>query len=194
MSMIKTIWKDQVGSGLIVAAIIAAGASAWATFKGWWRSIGVGIVDGWNWLALSSTHPNWLLILLWLSALAVLLVLAALVIVRIRASEEPVVTWRSYRRDQFHGAEWQWWYNEYSGAVENLIPLCPACQCQLVCESPDYFNSSIAFVLHCKHCDRNVAEFKEGYEETLRGIRLLIQRKIRTEEWRDVAAEVQASG
>ncbi|WP_143568378.1 hypothetical protein [Stenotrophomonas maltophilia] len=186
--------KEQVVAGVIVAAIGAVAGAIWASFAGWWPSIFGALRGLWNWLGSSSEHPNWLLILLWLSALAVAFVLVALAIERLRGPVEAKTTWRSYRRDHFHGVNWQWWYEDYSGGVEGLTPLCPSCQCQLVRESPNYFNSNIAFTLHCKYCERNVGEFKENYDETLRDIRLLIQRKIRTNEWQDVVGNARASG
>lgn len=186
MSIIKTIWKDPVGSKLIVAGISTICAAAWATFKGWWPRIGEGIIYGWNWLAMSSSHPNWLLILLWLLALVVFFYIAARTIFSMRASAGSAPTWRSYKSDQFNGVVWHWRYSAGPhSSVENLIPLCPTCQCQLMRKDSDgYYYGNSLYSLYCIHCATNVAEFKEEYPDTLHSIELLIGRNIRSGDWR----------
>lgn len=194
MSIVKKIWKDPVVSAVIAGVVLAVAGSVWATLKGWWSTIGLGIAYGWHWLALSSSLPNWLLVVLSFCALAVVFLIAAIAISRLGGVGEPAVTWRSYRHDHYHGVDWQWSFEHGSGNVEWLTPLCPSCQCQLVRESPDYFQSSVAFVLHCKHCRKNIAEFKDDYLQVLRDVGLLIQRKVRTGEWRNMIGQSLAVG
>lgn len=185
MSMVKAIWKDQVGSKVIAGAILTVLGAVVAWLKGWWPKVWAGIVYGWNWLALSSTHPNWLLILLWLSAAVVVFYIAARTLYGMGASANLADTWQSYRRDQFNGVVWQWRYSAGPhSSVENLIPLCPRCQCQLTRKDSDgYYYGNSYYALYCTHCARNVAEFKEDYLDTLRSIELLIGRNIRSGDW-----------
>ncbi|MBF9173185.1 hypothetical protein ABFU49_05430 [Xanthomonas campestris pv. campestris] len=187
MSIIKAIWKDPVGSKLIVAGISTICAAAWATFKGWWPSIFGGIGVLWNWFGSSSKHPNWLLLLLWGVALLALLRVAVRVVFHLRGSVEPEVTWRSYRRDHFHGVDWQWDYTSGAGAkIISLTPLCPSCECVLVHKVHDYFSSNFAYGLYCTHCGRNAADFRDDYHQLCQSTEILIDRKVRSGDWRNV--------
>lgn len=186
MNMIKKIWKDPVGSAVIAGVILAIGGLVLATVKGWWSKIWAGLGYGWNWLLLPSSHPNWLLVILWLSAVVVFLFIAARTIARVRAANGSAPTWRSYRKDQFNGVVWHWNYGAGpNSSVEGLTPVCPSCQCQLVDKDYDGYlpGDHYWYALYCTHCAKNVAEFKEQYAHTRRDIKLLIGRNIRSGDW-----------
>ena len=197
MSMIKTIWKDPVGIAVIGGAILAITGSVIATSKGWWPKIWAGLGYAWNWLSLPSSHPNWLLIILWLSAFVVFFYIVARTIFTIRAANSSAPTWRSYRRDTFNGVVWHWGYGVGPhSSVESLTPICPSCQCQLMSKNyeGDYYGDHYWYALYCTHCAKNVAEFKEQYVDTLRKIELLIGRNIRSGDWRKaIGAEISSS-
>lgn len=179
--------KEQVVAGVIVAAIVAVAGAIGASLAGWWPKI-FGLIGGaWNWFGSSSQHPNWLLLLLWGGVLLGLLRVSVRVFYHFRGSGEPEVTWRNYRRDHFHGVDWQWNYTSGASAkIISLTPLCPSCQCILVRKDHDYFSSNYAYGLYCTNCSRSAADFREDYHQLCQSTEILIDRKVRTGDWRNV--------
>lgn len=195
MSVIKKVWKDPVGSAVIAGAILAVAGVGVATIQGWWPKIGVGVFDAAKWLVRSSSHPNWLLIVLWLSTLGAAFTLVAMAIERWRGVDEPPITWRSYCRDNFRGVAWQWTYTGGSHAkIERLTPLCPSCECILMRKDHDYYSGNFAYGLYCTHCEKSVADFNEDYYQLTQSVEILIDRNVRSGDWRRVVSAASSAG
>lgn len=185
MSLLSKIWKDPVWSGVIGGGIVAAIGAVATTVQGGWTTLGGYLIRAWHWLGESSSSPNWLFLVLWLSLLVVVVALLAVGVAHLRQNQSGVSAW-SYTHDTFLGVDWQWRFGKDSGKVYAIVALCPVCRCQL---APKYTYGA-GIQLHCEFCARSVASFNEDFDDVCKRVELLVHRKLRTGDWKAVESSV----
>jgi hypothetical protein len=94
-----------------------------------------------------------------------------------------------YRQDSLFGVSWQWSYHE--SQVIHLLPLCPDCYGELVCEvfTPDRFGrrdrgKTRMSYFKCQKCGETKASLEGSRSQAEGDVAREIQRKVRTGEWR----------
>jgi len=132
-------WIITIGSVLAIRLIdFLTGSNIWE----WLKNILVGI------LALFSQKFEWTLyglILLFISGPTIGIIILWIILKFQNAKEDSLPNWLKYKRDTFDGIVYKWKYvKDYEGkyGIENIIPYCPNCECQLIDEDcPNCKNS-----------------------------------------------------
>jgi len=132
-------WIITIGSVLIIRLIdFLTGSNIWE----WLKAILVGIH------VFFSQKFEWTpygLILLFISGPAIGILFFWIIAKFQNAKEDSLPDWLKYTRDTFDGIVYKWEYvKDYEGKydIENIIPYCPNCECQLIGEDcPNCKNS-----------------------------------------------------
>lgn len=172
--------KASLITGVVVAALAAAGAYGLFFVPGalpWLKSLYLYIRDN---LLATSTIPNWVLYLLLLSVLYVAVSRMVLLIKPRQAK------FTSYKKDNFLGIIWRWSY-------QRKLPVdpwcfCPECNTELVYTYTGS-RSNQETELFCETC--NITRLRHDGDKTylINRVLRLIERKIRTEEWKTETAK-----
>jgi len=124
-------WIITIGSVLIIRMIdFLTGSNIWE----WLKAILVGIH------VFFSQKFEWTpygLILLFISGPAIGILIIWIILKFQNAKEVFLPDWLEYKKDTFGGIVYKWKYvKDYEGKydIENIIPYCPNCECQLIGE------------------------------------------------------------
>lgn len=132
-------WIITIGSVLIIRLIdFLTGSNIWE----WLKAILVGIH------VFFSQKFEWTpygLILLFISGPAIGILIIWIILKFQNTKEVFLPDWLEYKKDTFGGIVYKWKYvKDYEGKydIENIIPYCPNCECQLIGEDcPNCKNS-----------------------------------------------------
>ena len=133
--------------------------------------------------------PAWLFCIL-ISASVVLLIIAANKIRREVKIDEP--SWiNNYTADNVFGIKWRWRYT--SGRLNDPCAYCPIDDTILVYRrefdgGSMFIGGSHAITLHCDTCGRQFAPFDGNDTHLVEKVMRQTDRKIRTNEWKQVVA------
>lgn len=121
---------SKVAAGLLVLIIGSAVASA---IPNGWHTVGTGISSTWAWMW---NPPKWLLVILYLCALAILIVVGVLIRVACEPAEPsppPQARQEPAKPDGtfFSNLKWRWYYDR-DGRMTEIAPFCPTCDLQLI--------------------------------------------------------------
>jgi hypothetical protein len=134
----------------------------------------------WNYFVSSTPIPRWLLWLLILMSVATLFRLVRPLLKR--RNNEPKVT--MYTEDSFEGVTWRWSY-DWGNNPTDILPFCPYCDTMLVHSESSFWNENPKVSFYCERCKQVRAEIEGGRRSyAISMIARLIDRKIRSEEWR----------
>jgi len=167
--------SSSIIASIILIALIAAGL--WAVFfvPGVLPKLNETYLLILRHLFETHTMPNWELYLLLLSVLYV----AISIIILFVKPRQPKVT--SYKKDDFLGITWRWSY-------QRKIPVDPWCFCS-ECNTELVYTytgsrSDQETELFCENC--NITKLRHDGDKTylINRVLRLIERKIRTEEWK----------
>jgi hypothetical protein len=182
--MLKSIWKDPVGSAVISGVILALGGAVGTYLLDLWPAIGRWFASVWARAGEPSLVSNWVVWLLTIFSIPALLMIAALVWAALRPDREAAGNhWRTYTEDDFLGLHWRWKYFP-SGNLEHPIPFCPHCDYQVFPHHASAYSAIERTGFHCDSCSRNLPEFNESFDDLRSKIERLIQQKIRTGKWK----------
>lgn len=122
--MLKKVWNDPVWSAVLATVIVTVGGAIGTYLFGLWPTITAAISKAFGYLSQSSSIPNWLLLVISISALPTVLFIIALAWHRLRPNDaeqtgESHANWRTYTNDTFYGLQWRW--NYYGGKVSGLL-------------------------------------------------------------------------
>jgi hypothetical protein len=178
-SRIAKLWHDPVWSKVIAVAGISILGAIWSYFQGLWPAIGAPIAYAMSWTFKQRTPiPNWLLILLYASGVATVVIVA----IRVWAVISPA-GWRSYVEDEFFGVRWRWRYG-HDGGVYDLHSFCPVCDYQVYAANASYFRTAPRIEYRCENCGgRVLAGFDGVPEEVENRVIRHVQQKLRTSSW-----------
>jgi uncharacterized membrane protein YeaQ/YmgE (transglycosylase-associated protein family) len=161
----------------IIASIIAA--IIWSFFPGW----------SWTLWALSRVLiwriPVWLILLIGSAIFLFLVWLNRKVTFPIYVAPE----FHAYNQDRFFNAIWRWSYSG-SGLPRDAASFCPKCDMQLVYHEPQGAYRAaglISTVLICERCGEQITNVEGDYNHLERRVLREIERKVRTEEYKDVS-------
>jgi hypothetical protein len=177
----------SVSSTLIATTIIVGAARIWPSFAAW---LGSAWTAAWGFITYRQPVPVWLLSFLILCAVA----LVAFILLRLRAIRPD---WRSYTQDEFFGVIWRWRYTS-QGGVADLIPFCPACDTLIRPARQDppagYYSSEWPYHTRfgCDHCTAKPSVTKGSIDTIHDKIIRQIDRKLRNDEWRQIAIRPSA--
>jgi len=133
--------------------------------------------------------PAWLFCIL-ISASVVLLIVVASKIRREVKIDEP--SWiNNYTADNFFGIKWRWRYT--SGRLNDPCAYCPTDDTILVYRrefdrASMFIGGSHAITLHCDTCGRQFCPFDGNDTHLIEKVMRQIDRKIRTNEWKQAVA------
>jgi hypothetical protein len=181
--MLKSIWKDPVGSAVISAAILAVGGAVGTYLLDLWPAIGKWLASVWGLASQPSLISNWVVWALVLCTIPTFLIIVALIWAAIRSDLQEDGSWRIYTEDQFLGLRWRWKYFQ-SGGLEHPIPFCPHCDYQVFPHHASAYNVIERIAFHCDSCGGNLPEFDESFESLRSKVERFIQQKLRTGAWR----------
>lgn len=178
IQMLKTIWKDPVGSKVIASGLVVAIAAAGTYFLNLWPTIKRALTSSISFLGKTSELPNWLIILMSIFSI-ILIAFVGIIIWQNYFSTSGESAWKNYKEDIFFNIKWQWQYDS-SGAIYCLYSLCPKCQFQVypVNASPYSAVDRIAYV--CESCKSHLGTFNQDEFSFENKIKRFIQQKIRT--------------
>jgi hypothetical protein len=162
----------------VIAVVILA-------IVGWLATYIPGV---WSWMkATSSWFLSWFVfskvpVPVWL--LALLLIAAALVVVRFAASlfnprSSSGSNWLEYKNDLFHGVRWRWTFGA-SGMILNLSCFCPHDDTALA--HTERFDGRTSF--KCGKCGATFGPIRGDREHVMAMIERQIDRKLRNDEWK----------
>jgi hypothetical protein len=167
--------------GTVIGGLILSGIGYAVLFvPNLFRRIADLFVQVWGYFTASTSTPRWLLWLLFLTAAVTVfrLIRPALK----RRSDEPRVS--MYREDTFEGVIWRWSYDWANNPV-NIQPYCPHCDTMLVHSESSFWSDTRKVSFYCENCKRMLTEIEGGGRSyAISMIARLIDRKIRSEEWR----------
>ncbi|ENP0849191.1 hypothetical protein ACM6XU_001760 [Vibrio parahaemolyticus] len=174
----SSFWKHPVVSTVVGGLILSYFTGLGSHLLGFLSVVKQYLVDIYEYLNSSSTLPVW-----WVCSTSVYFVIS-IILKCTRQFFSTVVSWDNYKRDVFWGVEWRWSYFG-SNEISNLHSLCPKCKYQLF----PYNNCWQMVSYKCGECGYSVDVKSEGSGENdiKQRVRLKIQRKLRTGEWRDSA-------
>ena len=180
--MIKAIWKDPVWSKIIAAGMLGLITIIGTYLTGVWPVIVKWIIHAWNFITSNTSTPNWLLGLM--TILCVLFIFLVLVNIKDRFSQsKPVITYRSYTKDNFEGLLWSWDY--FGNRIDQLQSLCPECHYEILPQVASSYYPGPLYDYSCEECGYT-AGTKEGYPDDLnQKIELKIQKNVRTGQWKE---------
>ena len=134
-------WIIAIGSVLVIRLIdFLTGSNIWE----WLKNILVGIH------VFFSKESEWTLyglILLFISGPIIGILILWIISKFQNAQEDSLSDWLKYKRDTFGGIVYKWeyveeYYEKGRYNIENIIPYCPNCECQLISEDcPNCKNS-----------------------------------------------------
>lgn len=184
--MLKKLWNDPVWSAVLATVIVAVGGAIGTYLLGLWPTIAAATSKIFGYLSQSSTIPNWLLLVISISALPTILFIIALVWHRLKPYDaeqagDSHANWRTYTTDTFYGLRWRW--NYYGGKVSGLHTFCPYCDYQVFPMDVSAFRAVDHIAFKCDSCGRNIAEFQEPYSLIESKVERFIHQKIRNNTW-----------
>ncbi|OOH99065.1 hypothetical protein CGK40_12595 [Vibrio parahaemolyticus] len=137
------------------------------------------LIDTYTYLISPSTLPTW-----WVYLTSIYFVIS-IVLMLGHKFFRAAVSWKDYKKDMFWGLEWRWSYS-YFDEIIDLHSLCPECKYQLFPYDLGYdYNQDRHQVLYkCEECGYKANVDGNCENEIQQMVRLKIQRKLRTEEWR----------
>ena len=171
----------------VIASVITAGVLYFASLiPGFYLAIWSGIKYSGAWLIATIPIPYWLLILLFFAAVIVI----GKVALRLFTSPGALKTEYDYTQDQFWDIVWRWRYNRND--ICQVVSFCPKCDMQIYPER-EYgdmiYNKPDGSRFTCDHCGQFNKVVPIHPNNIENSVVRKIQRKLRTEEWRDSLAE-----
>jgi len=122
-------WIIAIGSVLIIRLIdFRTGSNIWEWLKNILVRVHVFFSQKFEWTLYG-------LILLFISGSAIVILIIWIIFKFQKAREESLPDWLKYKKDTFDGIVYKWEYEKgYEGKynIENVIPFCPNCGCQLI--------------------------------------------------------------
>jgi hypothetical protein len=180
--LISKLWHDPVWSKVIAAALLLIVGAAWSYFQGLWPAIGALVAHAALWTQKRTPIPNWLLVLLSISAV-VTIAAGSFILWTAIFPEEDDRGWRSYTEDEFFGIRWRWRYG-HDGGVYDLHSFCPVCDYQVYAANASAFRAVPRIAYRCEDCGgRTLAEFDGVPDELENRVIRSIQKKLRTSSW-----------
>jgi hypothetical protein len=151
------------------------------------QSIWQGVTTVGGFLLSPVSLPVW--------AVGVLVVLSVLAIVPflnqyVISKKEPKLD--EYTHDFFDGIIWRWKRIENDGMPDNsLWCFCPTCSNRLILR--ELGEDTAPFTdFHCVYCQKKIIRRIESIDSTLLKVKLEVERKIDTGEWKDVVRRSKA--
>ena len=178
--LIRSLWRDSVGSEVIAAIILAIGGSLVGLF---WSDVLSYLGNVLGWFMTKSSIPNWLLtLLITVSSVSALLVIWSLFSL-IRRNEDNPQHWKDYKKDLFFGVVWRWEYQPPYHVPSPLYCFCPHCDYQL---DPQFQlsrrTSGSEAILNCPDCFF-FCTIKGDWSEIERKLQMKIQKHVRSGMW-----------
>ena len=132
-------WIIAIGSVLVIRLIdFLTGSNIWEWLKNILVVIHVFFSQKFEWTLYG-------LILLFISGPVIGILILWIILKFQNVQEGSLPDWLKYKRDTFGGIVYKWEYvKDYEGKydIENIIPYCPNCECQLIGEDcPNCKNS-----------------------------------------------------
>ncbi|ODY13213.1 hypothetical protein D5E75_03545 [Vibrio parahaemolyticus] len=175
----SSFWKHPVISTVVGGLILSSFTGLGAYFLGFLTVIKQALIDTYTYLISPSTLPTW-----WVYLISIYFVISIILMLG-RKVLRATVSWKDYKKDMFGGLEWRWSYS-YFDEISNLHSLCPKCKYQLFPYDYDYdYARNRQQVLYkCEECGYNANIDGDSENDVQQMVRLKIQRKLRTGEWR----------
>lgn len=187
--MIKAILKDSA-VGIIVAGALSLMGAAYVYFSGLWPQLLQVLIQIWSFTTSSTATPNWLLG--FMSIPCVFLTIAILIECKVKIlKSKGIPTYENYTEDSFFGLRWRWEIPR--GEIKGLNCFCPKCDYQILPKvitsngEPNFYGGfyiTYKFKYLCDSCGYSLYSDIDDNNEFEQKVRLTIQKKIRTGEWR----------
>lgn len=175
-------WHDPVGSGVIVAVIVAVLGSLATYAWGLWPAFVSAAALTWGALLTPSQIPTVLVVLVTLTAT----VLGAQRVRSWAAAKRamPPPTARDYLEDQFMNMTWRWrWRFGQTFQIAEFRFFCASCDYEIVPkESHPY--ARVETIFRCDRCGEERARLENSLDALHSAAEREVHRKIRVGEWR----------